>query len=117
MSIHTETRDQILIVRPNGNVSKPVAAELEELLKAAMDDGVTCMVFDLSGLTQISSEGLRTILNTVKTLRDARGLVAIVGLSEQVRGVFEVGGFFALLDEFTSLDEALDAIRDELDNI
>ena len=117
MSIHTEIRDQILIVRPSGNVSKPVAAELEELLSTALDDGVTCMVFELSSLTQISSEGLRTILNTVKTLRVAHGLVAIVGLSEQVRSVFEVGGFFALLDEFDHLEDALDAIREEIDNI
>lgn len=117
MPILTEIRDQILIVRPSGNVSKPVAAELEELLRAAIDDGMNYMVFELSGLTQISSEGLRTILNTVKALRDARGLVAIVGLGDQVRGVFEVGGFFALLDEFDTLDEAIDAIREELDSI
>ena len=116
MSIHTEIRDEILVVRPSGNVSQPVAAELEELLSAAMDDGVTCMVFELSSLTQISSEGLRTILNTVKALRVAHGLVAIVGISDQVRSVFEVGGFFALLDEFDHLDEALDAIREELNN-
>lgn len=116
MSIHTEIRDQILIVRPSGNVSKPVAAELEELLSSAIDEGVTCMVFELSSLTQISSEGLRTILNTVKALRDAQGLVAVVGVGDQVRGVFEVIGFFALLDEFDNLDEALDAIREEIDN-
>jgi len=116
MSIHTEIRDEILIVRPSGNVNKQVAAELEELLNAAMDEGVTCMVFELSSLTQISSEGLRTILNTVKALRVAHGLVAVVGVGDQVRGVFDVGGFFALLDEFDNLDEALDAIREELNN-
>jgi anti-anti-sigma factor len=116
MSIHTEIRDQILIVRPSGNVSKPVAAELEELLSSAMDDGVNYMVFELSSLTQISSEGLRTILKTVKALRDAHGLVAVVGLRAQVRSVFEVGGFFALLDEFDKLEDALDAIHEEIGN-
>lgn len=115
MTIHTEIRDQVLIIRPVGYVSKPVASELEELLSASIDDGITHMVFDLSSLTQISSEGLRAILNTVKLLRASRGLCAIVGLGEQVHGVFEVGGFFTLLDEFESVDEALDAIREELE--
>lgn len=116
MSIHTEIRDQILIVRPSGNVSKPVAVELEEQMSSAMDEGVIYMVFELSSLTQISSEGLRTILKTVKALREVNGLVAVVGVSDQVRGVFEVGGFFALLDEFDNLEEALDAIHEEIDN-
>lgn len=109
MSLQIETRDQTVIVRPTGNVSKPVAGELAELLAAAIDDGARHMVFDFSALTHISSDGLKVILGAVRKLREHRGQVAFAAVSEQVRALLDIGGFLALFDEFDTVDEAVAA--------
>ncbi len=107
MSLQIETRAQIVIVRPTGNVSKPVAGELAELLAAAIDDGARHIVFDFSGLTHISSDGLKVILGAVRRLRECRGQVSFAAVSEQVRALLDMGGFLALFDEYDSVDDAV----------
>ncbi len=107
MAIHTEMREAVFIVSPCGEFSKNIAAEMREILSAALDDGVTKMVFDFSGLSRISSDGLRVILESIKKLRNFKGRGAIVGLEDRVRAVFEVGGFFTLLDEFDTIELAI----------
>ncbi len=109
MSLQIETRDQTVIVRPTGNVSKPVAGELAELLTAAIDDGARHMVFDFSALTHISSDGLKVILGAVRRLRERRGQVSFAAVSEQVRALLDIGGFLVLFDEYDTVDDAVAA--------
>lgn len=109
MSLHIETRNQTVIVQPTGNVSKPVAAELEELLAAALDDGARQLVFDFSALTHISSDGLKVILGAVRRLREINGLVSFAAVSDEVRALLDIGGFLVLFDEYDTVDEAVAA--------
>lgn len=109
MSLQIETRAQTVIVRPTGDVSKPVAGELAELLAAAIDDGARHMVFDFSALTHISSDGLRVILAAVRRLRECRGHVTFAALGDPVRALLNIGGFLSLFDEYETVDEALAA--------
>ena len=111
MAIHTEMREEVFIVSPSGEFSKTIAAEMRELLSAALDDGVIKMVFDFTGLSHISSDGLRVILESMKKLRNLNGRGAIVGLGDRVRAVFEVGGFFTLLAEFDTIEQPIESIN------
>lgn len=113
MPIQSESHGDLFVVRPQGDVSKPAAAELDELLGAAIDDGARLMVFDCSDLTHISSDGLRVVLRTLRRLREADGRAALAGAGDQVRSVLEAGGFFALLDEFDTPDIAVQALTAE----
>ncbi|NDC10176.1 MAG: anti-sigma factor antagonist, partial [Oxalobacteraceae bacterium] len=56
MLIQSESHENLVIVRPQGDISKSAAAELNELLDTAIDDGARLMVFDCSGLSHISSD-------------------------------------------------------------
>jgi anti-anti-sigma factor len=113
MTIQSELHGDLFVVRPQGDVSKSVAAELDELLDTAMDDGARLMVFDCSDLTHISSDGLRVVLKTLRRLRDADGKAALAGAGDKVRSVLEAGGFLALLGEFDTPDSAMQALRAE----
>ncbi len=113
MAIQSETREKVLIISPSGEFNKNAAFEMRELLDAAIDENVFKIVFDFSRLTQISSDGLRVVLESAKKLRKLQGRVAIVGLGDRIRGVFEVGGFFSLFDEFDTVDAAMAAINDD----
>jgi len=110
MTIQTFTRGNTFIVQPIGDVSLLTAVEFESQLTAAMQDGMIRMVFDCSALTHISSDGLRVLLRTLKSLRALHGNAALVGLRDDVRGIFVAGGFFALLEEFATVDDAISAM-------
>jgi anti-anti-sigma factor len=112
MSLQIETRDQTVIVRPTGHISKPVAGELAELLTAAIDDGARHLVFDLSGLTHVGSDGLKVVLGAVRQLRECQGQVAFAAVSAQVRALLDIGGFLALFDEYDTVDEAIAAVEE-----
>lgn len=115
MTIQSESHGNLFVVRPQGEVSKPVAAELDELLDTAIDEGARLMVFDCSDLTHISSDGLRVVLKTLRRLRDANGKAALAGAGDKVRSVLEAGGFLALLDEFETPGTAMQALTSGAD--
>jgi anti-anti-sigma factor len=113
MSLQTESRSEAFIVRPHGLLSMEVAHEMEELLEIAFSDGLRKVVFDFSELTMISSDGLRVILKSLRRLRELDGNAVLAGAGEQVRSVLAAGGFFALLDEFESVEAALGLPTDD----
>ena len=107
MFLQTESRSEAFIIRPQGLLSMEVAHEMEELLEMALSDGLRKVVFDFSELTMISSDGLRVILKSLRRLRELNGNAVLAGVGEQVHSVLAAGGFFALLDEFDSVEAAL----------
>lgn len=110
MTIHTETRGHVLIIRPGGNFNRMAANELQELLDASIAEGATRLVFDFSLLSHISSDGLRVILRAVSDIQAKNGKVVVTEMSDQVRGVFEASGFFDLIRNYNDLNSAVTAI-------
>lgn len=108
MSLQTESRETAFIVRPQGVLSIELAKEMDGLLEEALDDGFVRVIFDFSELTRLSSGGLRVILKSLRRLRAIGGMAALAGVGEQVRSVLAVGRFFVLLDEFETVEAALD---------
>lgn len=109
MAIHTETRGQVLIIRPGGDINKMAANELHEFLDGAIDEGTTRLVFNFSMLSHISSDGLRVILKAIEKVQSRKGQVVLAEMGEQVRGVFEASGLLELIREFSDLEEAVHA--------
>ncbi len=114
MTIYTEVRGQVLIVRPSGDINKMAANELHELLDNAIAEGITRLVFDFSILSHISSDGLRVILKAIEEVQSRKGQVVLAEMGEQVRGVFEASGFLGLIREFTDLELAIKATSTEV---
>ncbi len=110
MSIQTEIRDQVLVIRPEGSLDKAVSGELEELLTNELDEGFRLIVFDLSQLEQISSDGLRVILHLVNEVRSVGGDVAVTGMVEQVEKALDVSGFFKLIESFGDIEKAVESL-------
>ena len=114
MTIQTEIRGKVLIVRPIGDINKIAATELHELLDNAIAEGITRLVFDFSILSHISSDGLRVILKATEEVQSRKGQVVLAEMDEQVRGVFEASGFLGLIREFTDLEVAVNATSAEV---
>jgi len=110
MSIQTEIRGPILIIRPEGSLNKAISSELEELLTNELDEGFRQIVFDFSLINQISSDGLRVVLYLVNEVRSLEGDVVATGMLEQVETALEVAGFFNLIESFADIDTAIESL-------
>ena len=112
MSIHSEIRDKIFIIRPTDSLNKAGADEFEELIRSEIDEGIKYVVFDLSQMTHSSSDGLRAILRMTDELMAAGGGSFVVGLNPQMRSVFDVSGLLMLVEEADDLDSAISQLAD-----
>ena len=117
MLIQSESHENLVIVRPQGDISKSVAAELNELLDTAIDDGARLMVFDCSGLSHISSDGLKVLLKTLRRLRDTDGRAVLAATSGRVHSVMEASGLITLMQAYDSPEEAIAALNNGNDQL
>nr|MBF0681795.1 STAS domain-containing protein [Pseudomonas sp.] len=110
MTIACETLGEKLVVSLNGQLNSVNAAATESELLEHINRGVGKIAVDLSQLNYISSAGLRVVLVLAKRLRQASGKLVIFGLQPNVREVFDVSGFLAILNVSDTRDQALAAL-------
>jgi anti-sigma B factor antagonist/stage II sporulation protein AA (anti-sigma F factor antagonist) len=107
MTLDHEMRDDCLILRPVGRLDNSSSPELERCVTEQMEGAVRCIVFDFSGMDYISSAGLRVVLLAGKRLKAAGGGIALAGMRDLVRDVFEMSGFISLFPVAATADEAV----------
>ena len=95
MNIETIKNGGALNVKVDGRLDTTTAPELDDTLKASLED-VTELVFDLSDLEYISSAGLRVLLSAQKTMNQ-QGSMKVTGVNDIVMEIFEVTGFTGIL--------------------
>ena len=107
MSLATEKSGDVLLVQPEGQIHSANATGIEADLMAHVDKGERKLLIDMSRLEFISSAGLRVLLVLAKRLKQESGKLVLCGLSPQVREVFEISGFLAILSATDTREEAL----------
>lgn len=85
-----------LVIALNGRLDTTTAPRLEAELKERLD-GVEKLVFDFSGLSYISSAGLRVMLSTHKIM-SRQGTMSITHVGDVIMEIFEVTGFTEILN-------------------
>ena len=76
------------------NVTAPeLSREIEQGFQ-----GVEELIWDFSNLEYITSAGLRTLMNTQRTM-SSKGTMKIIHANETVKGVFELTGLDDMLEE------------------
>ena len=95
MIIQKEFTNDLLVVRIEGRLDTTTAPQLEESLKASLQD-VSRLELNFEKLDYISSAGLRVLLSTQKIMNKRDGMV-VRGANENVMEVFDVTGFSDIL--------------------
>ncbi len=96
------------VIAVKGRVDASNVNALHEALEEQIENGVRYLLVDLELMEYISSAGLRVLLLVAKEMQSAGAYMALCGLREGIRQVFEISGFFALFNTFASLQEGLD---------
>jgi len=107
MMLEVEHEGEMAILRFAGRLDGTTVRQAEERFLPLAEQGTGRFVFDLTGLEYISSAGLRFMLLAAKKTKTLNGRVALHGLTDNVREVFEISGFLSIFPVFSSREEAL----------
>jgi stage II sporulation protein AA (anti-sigma F factor antagonist) len=98
--------EQVSVIRPKGRLDSSTSPAFEQDLLKRLEEGHASVILDLSGLTFMSSAGLRTILLLAKQMKTVGGRLALCSLSKPVREVFDATRCDTLVDVFPTYEAA-----------
>jgi anti-anti-sigma factor len=110
MEIKNFAQEGHTIVEMSGSLDSNTVAQAEEKIMPLVVEKA-CMVMDLTKCNYISSAGLRLLLMIAKQLSGRGGWLTLAGLCEEVKDVMEMTGFSCFFKCYSSVTEALEAIR------
>lgn len=94
----------------DSRIDAPVALAFKDAMRNSTYGGPETVVLDLHKVDFIDSSGLGAIVATMKHLAPSRSLV-LAGLTPTVEKVFKLTRMDSVFRVFSSLDDALAAIR------
>ncbi|MGF1661914.1 MAG: STAS domain-containing protein [Kineosporiaceae bacterium] len=106
MLISRDQRHEVVVLALDGDLDGSVVDEVTGRITEEVVPGVR-LVVDLTGVSYMSSAGLRTMLLLYRWVQCVDGRVALVGVSAQLHSVMSVTGF---ADAFVFRDTVADAV-------
>ncbi|TLS53985.1 STAS domain-containing protein [Paenibacillus antri] len=106
MNITVVKDGEALSIALAGRLDGTTVQSVEEAFLKELAAGESRFVFDLERLDYVSSAGLRVMLLAAKKTRGVGGKLALFGLNENVREVFEISGFHKIFALFATRSEA-----------
>ena len=114
MEITNHAHGDTIVVAPAGRVDHATAADFERAVVPLLDAAKGSragLVFDLERVTYVSSVGLRVLMIASKKLRARGARVAVAAMQPVVAEILEICRFSAVVEVFTTVDEALEAMK------
>ena len=110
MEITSQHIDNVLVVRMEGRIDFSNNKEFEKALLPVLSAETTKnsrVVFDLGGISYMSSAGLRVLMLAAKQLRPVNSEILMAGLQPLLREVFKISRLDMVFKVFDTVEEAL----------
>jgi anti-anti-sigma factor len=107
MDISEDRKADAMVLALSGKLDATTAKTFEDKILGVINSGAKQLVVDLSRLEYVSSSGLRVFLLAAKRLQATDGKIAMCGLQDHVRQVFDLAGLSSILSIYGSRDEAI----------
>lgn len=107
LEITTKKEGSVRIVSVKGRLDSLSVNEFEKELSTLIDDGQRAIIIDFSELDYISSGGLRSILSTIKKLKEENGKLFLCSLTDIVKEIFDISGLSTIIPIYDSVESAL----------
>ena len=117
MEIIERKQDGVTVIEVRGRLDSNTASELEEKLQKILVEKEQKLLIDFSHLDFLSSAGLRVLLWGMKTIRAAKGKLALSSLKSNVQEVLDISGFNATLPYFMGMEDAVFFLYQDLDTL
>ena len=110
MEVEATTEDQLAIVRIRGFLDTKSSADFERKILELLMGGAKNFAIDFTKLEMITSAGIRILMMAVKRLGGADH-VALWGLNEQIKVVFQIAGLAGVFHVFDSQQSAIESLK------
>ena len=110
MEIIQKEENGIVSIEIKGRLDADSSPEAEKVVKEALKDQTTRVLFNLSSLEYLSSAGLRVLLGAAKEMRRKDGKIVLCALNEFVKEIFEVSGFQSLIPIVDTVESGIEAL-------
>ena len=107
MDITTTNKENATILSIAGRVDTATAPLLEQAINKEIDAGHRQVLLNFSGVSYISSGGLRVLLATAKKLKTPGDKFSICSLSPEVLKILKLAGFTSIFSIYPSEEESL----------
>lgn len=111
MKSETIREGEVLVLSLGGRLDAQGAVEIDAVLKDLLRETDRTVVFDMSGVTYMSSAGIRTIVATEKRMKERGGRIHLSDLQPYPRSVLDMTGFSTVLSIHPTRREAVRAAR------
>lgn len=109
MEIAQRVEGDVSVIQPDGRIDTQAAERLDQVLQAAVAEGHSRLVVDMSKVEYISSAGLRSLAAVLVRCRDEGGDMKLAALNERVTRVFKIIGFDLLMSVTDTPEAAIAA--------
>lgn len=107
LDIGSETHGDFRVLKLSGRLDTETSADFELAAHDLTAAGERKFVVDMTGISYVSSAGLRVLLALAKQLHAGDGTLRLSGLAPSVRQVFDLSGFSKLFTIAADIDAAL----------
>ena len=111
IEVSIEHVDGATIATVKGRIDDDGVAKLERALKAEINKN-RAVIVDVSGVTYVSSSGLRVFLLSMRSLRERGSNFALAAPGPSLRAVLDVSGFTHILPIYSGVQQAIAGIGD-----
>lgn len=107
LEIGSETHGDFRVLKLDGRLDTETSADFELAAHDLTAAGERRFIVDLSGISYVSSAGLRVLLSLAKQMSSGGGELRLCGLAPSVRQVFDLSGFSKLFTIASDVNSAL----------
>jgi anti-sigma B factor antagonist len=109
MTVDIRIVDGVHVIALSGALDANTSPVAQEVLPLAREGAR--ILFDMHAVSFMSSAGLRLLLTTYRQVADHNGMVALAGLSEDLRDTMSMVGFLLFFTVYETTEGGVQALR------
>lgn len=109
MELPSETTGDIVIISPAGRIDHNSAESFKDALVSHVDgcaENSLKVIVDMSGVTYMSSVGLRALMIAAKRSKELDVKIVIADMQSEMKEIFEISRFHLIFDTYASVSDA-----------
>jgi anti-anti-sigma factor len=107
VELKEEKKGDVLVLHIKGRLDAVSSPTAEKKVFECINNGQSKLLLDFSGVSYLSSAGMRMLLSTTKKLKTLSGKLVVCSITSNVMDVLKMSGFDHVLDLAKTEDEAL----------
>ena len=107
VTINTNSEAEIFVIHIDGEIDASSSIQLDEVMSSSVSGNHAKIIVDGEQLSYISSAGLGVFMSYLEDIKSHNIQLAIFGLNEKVKNVFEILGLDQLLNIVDKKEEAI----------